>query len=292
MSRHEVTDHEQTTAREPSSRVWASALAGLLGVGGAACGDEHHHVDPDPDPIDAPAVDAATDAGIDAPTDATPSKIISETVVQHSFAELRAMCDQRGGYIEIYASCSGSNTCAGFSYGDWGDGATLIEHSCNAVSGCNGLGCVVLPADSGMSALDILEAELPDTEGVAQRSCNYCHAEWSEDFSTFDATKFKVHVVPGSGRTLATWLERTPEQMARIIAFGSHGQYADGTQYSHMQGYYKMYSRAEIERVVDYVRTTATPVLHDIKVNDPPMPLQLRRRIALPPGTRPRAIRP
>lgn len=268
----ELSDNEPAGERGPSSRVWASAVAGLLGLGSAACGgNSQPHVDPDPSPIDGAVVPP------DMMPDAVTSKITSETLAQYTFAELTAMCDARGGYTEIHAQCSGTNTCAGFSYGDWGDEATLIEHSCNAVSGCNGIGCVVLPPDSGKSALDILSVALPDTESVAQRACNYCHATWNDDYTEFDPTKFRVHVTAESGRTLANWLDRTPEQMARMIAFGSHGQYINGAQYGHMAGYYKMYSRAEIERVVAYVRTQATPVLQEIKVADPVAPGTARR---------------
>ena len=253
------SDLDPRTSR-PSGRVWASAMAGLFGLAGA-CGDDPK-AEPDPTP-DAPVADAAVP---DMAPDAGPeSKIISETPGQFTFAELTAMCDQRGGYVEIYASCSGTNSCAGFSYGDWGEDGVLTEHSCNAVSGCNGMGCVVLPADTGKTAVDILGAMLPDTEGVAQRSCNYCHAEWND--VGFDATKFRVHVPPGSPRNLTNWLDRTAEEQARIIAFGSHVQ-VGGVQLANMAGYAKMYSRAEIERVVQYIRTTATPVLAETKLAD------------------------
>lgn len=266
MAAHTHRELEAPPPGEPSRRLWTAAMAGLLGLGAVACGESKNKEEPDPTQVDA--------AVPDAPVDAASTKIISETPVQHTFAELKAMCDARGGYTEIYAACSGTNTCAGFSYGDWGEDAVLTEHSCNAVSGCAGMGCVVLPSDTapghGRSAVDILGAALPDTEGVAQRSCNYCHAEWSEDGSKFDATKFKVLVAPGSGRTLANWLDRPAETQARMLAFGVHGEYANGVQYGHMAAYYKLYSRAEIERVVDYIRTKATPVLKEIKVSDPP----------------------
>jgi hypothetical protein len=232
-------------------------MAGLLGA--SACGDGKAKIEPDPVEPDAAVSDAPPDA-------ATPTKIISETMVQHTFAELTAMCDARGGYIEIHASCSGSNTCAGFSYGDFGEEAVLTEHSCNAVSGCNGLGCVVLPPDGGRTPLSILEAALPDTEGVHARSCNYCHAKY--DDVGFDATTFIVPLLPGSTRDITNWLDRSPDEQARIIAFGHHGVF-NNAQYAAMGGYYKMYSRAEIERVVQYIRTEATIEFKTIKFADP-----------------------
>jgi hypothetical protein len=257
--------------RAPSSHVWSAALAGLIGLG-TACGDDGHHVEPDP--VDAATVDASVaDAPPDAPED-PPTKIISETPGEHTFAELETMCDSRGGYIQIHASCSGSNTCAGFTYGDWGEDAMLIEHSCSGVSGCAGLSCVVLPADSGKTALQILEAQLPDTEGVNQRSCNYCHAAWTYDPITgetigFDATQFRIIVPPGSPRNASNWRDTSAEVQARTIAFGAHTVLADGTATSNMAAYYKMYSRAEIERVVDYIRNTATVTVDTYKTADP-----------------------
>lgn len=256
----ETSPHPST----PSSHVWMSALAGLIGIG---CGGGTDHHDPDPMPADAVVVDQAPP--IDAPVEPA-TKIISETPVQLTFAQLKTMCDERGGYIEIHAACSGSNSCAGFSYGDWGADSVLTEHSCAAVSGCNGLGCVVLPKDTdpgfGRSAVDILSEEIPDVEGVAQRSCNYCHAEWND--TGFDATVFKLKLLPGSTRTLANWLDTPAEVQERIIAFGSHGVYPNGVAYSHMAPYHARYSKAEIQRVVQYIRTQATVQIAYIKTED------------------------
>jgi|GEM_PF-1165739 len=277
------TSTDDLGARGPSSALWASALAGLLGLAGA-CGDDGNKIEPDPD---APVVaDAAVDSPeIDAPPDAPPSKIISETQGDHTFAELTAMCDQRGGYTQITAACAGANMCAGFSYGDWSPGV-LTEHSCNAVNGCNGISCVVLPADQGRTALDILGDAPSDAEGVPQRSCMNCHADWSG--AAPDPTHFKVWVPPGSTRTLANWLDRPAGEQARYIAFGSTGVYAGGQAYSHMAQYYKLYSRAEIERVVAYIRTTATVEIATVKVNDTPTarlhPTRPHRAGAIRPG--------
>lgn len=263
----------ETNSNQPSSRVWAAALAGLLGVSG--CGENKSPIEPDPDaPIVTPDSDLPPDSGV-------PSKIISETNIVKTFTELKAMCDERGGYIEIHSACSGSNTCAGFSYGDFGAEAVLTEHSCNAVSSCNGLGCVVLPADGGKTGLQILEAALPDTEGVSARSCNYCHAKYSEDGSSFDATTFIVKLTPGSTRNLANWKDRSADEQARLIAFGHHAVFGN-TQYAAMGGYYKMYSRAEIERVVEYIRNVATIEFSEIKFGDPSNKRRPKGRLVLP----------
>ncbi len=233
--------------RTPSAGLLTAALAGLLGTAGACGGGT---ASPDARATaDAATADAALpDAGTpDASPDAG-SKIISETEVTKTFAELTADCTARGGYTQVTAACAGVNMCAGFSYGDW-DPGVLTEHSCAGVNGCNGISCIVLPPDGGKTGEQILAAELPET---GARSCVNCHAEWTE--AGVDATKFKVWVQPGSGRTLANWLDRTAAAQARIVAFGKHGELDDGTAFAHMSAYYQIYSRAEIERVVEYVR--------------------------------------
>jgi hypothetical protein len=218
--------------------------------------------------MDAKQADAGVDSG-------TPSKIISETTGDKTLAELTAMCDARKGFVEIHAACSGTNTCAGFSY----TGGTLTEHTCNAVSGCAGMGCVIPAPGTGKQPLDILKAALPDTEGESMRSCNYCHAQWNDDFTDFDATKFTVHVLPGSTRTAQNWLDRSVDEQARIIAFGSHVQ-VGGIQLANMSGYYKMYSKDEIYALANYIRTLE-PV---IKVTELQDPVTFAPRVANRPG--------
>lgn len=234
---------------QPSRRLWAAALSGLVGLGtGCSSGPQ---AQPDPQP-DAPSGDAP------AKTD----KIISEVEGYHTYAELTAMCDERGGYTQVTAACAGMNSCAGFSYGDW-DPGVLTEHSCNAVNGCNGISCVVLPPDSGKQPLDILGA--PEVEGQLP-PCSNCHADHDGDAPDF--TTFKVWVLPGSNRTVSNWLDTPASTQARIVAFGKVGQYEDGTSYRHMDGYHKLYSRAEIERLVEYIRTQAKISIETIKTDD------------------------
>jgi hypothetical protein len=251
-----VTTSPLAIAREPSHRLWAAALTGLLGMTGGC--SSKSPADPDPElPDAAPVQDEMPDAAPE-----VPSKIISETEGTRTFASLEAECDSRGGYIQIQAACAGVNSCAGFSYGDW-DPGVLTEHSCAGVNGCNGLSCVVLPADSGKSGMDILAAQLPET---GSRSCSNCHASWSDTGPDF--TKFKVWVLPGSGRTLENWKDLSAKEQARTIAFGKHGLLADGTAYSPMAPYYKLFSRAEIERVVEHIRNNATILIEQVKVAD------------------------
>ncbi len=262
----------------PSSRLWAAALSGLLGLGAVACSDDAK-VTPDPDPVpDAavvvPPIDAAS---IDAPPE-EPSKVISETEGNRTFAEVKAACDARDGYVEIISACSGMNKCAGFFYGDWDPGLTT-EHSCSGVNGCNGISCVVLPPDSGKTALQVLSGEGVTFETYGAQPCSNCHADFSG--AQPDSTKFKVWLHPGEGRNASNWLSRSAEAQAKMIAFGTHGVLDDGTAYASMQGYWKIYSRAEIERVVEYIRTTSSTniMFADIKLSDPPLPFRAGTRV-------------
>ncbi|MBP6840280.1 MAG: hypothetical protein KBG28_16725 [Kofleriaceae bacterium] len=252
-----------TTPASPSPALLGAALAGLLGMV-PGCGDSHDHAAtdarrpaPDAAPADAaPAPDAAPDA----------SPIISEVEGNRTFANVEAECDTRGGFTQVTAACSGMNSCAGFSYGDWDPGLTT-EHTCAGLNGCNGISCVVLPTDGGLTGQQVYESTLTET---GPRACANCHAEWDENGP--DLTKFKVWLMPGVSRDASNWLNTTAKQQARMIAFGSHGLLADGGALASMQGYHKIFSKAEIERAVTYLRSAAiTPVFASIKTADPMM---------------------
>ena len=237
------------------------ALGGLIGL--TACSDSKNGSEPDPDQLVDAAVSNTPDAAAEQPDAASPYEVISEEQTTQSFAELTTECDNRGGYIQIHAACGGVNSCSGFSVGDWNPDVKS-EHTCAGLNGCNGLSCVELPADSNKSASDILSEQLP-AGGPAP--CMNCHAEWTSDGP--DTSVFKVYVWPGSGRTLDNWLDRSAEEQARVMAFGSYGTLPEGKAYANMLGYHKLYSRAEVERVITYIRTVATPKLVQIKVQDP-----------------------
>jgi mono/diheme cytochrome c family protein len=121
----------------------------------------------------------------------------------------------------------------------------------------------VLPADSGKTGQAVYEAELPET---GPRSCNHCHAVWGADGP--DMTKFKLYLLPGSPRDASNWLNYPAAAQARTIAFGKHGLLDDGSAYSNMAAYHKLYSRAEIERAVEYIRTSLEVVPTTIKIAD------------------------
>jgi hypothetical protein len=269
------------------------ALTGLLGVAGIGCGEDSPKGEPDPIRSDAAPVcmcptpsqpdagmsvaDAAKDSPpamtmADAGGDAAPSgpTVTSEKEANRTFADVTKECDARAGYTQVHAACAGANSCAGFSYGDWEPGITS-EHTCAGTNGCNGISCVVLAKDGGKSGKDIYEAKLPET---GPRSCTNCHGGYDEATKKTDVTKFKVYFMPGEqespgGRTMQNWLQkRSAAEQARMVAFGSIGRLPDGMAFSHMSAYHKVFSRAEIERVVDYLRTQLQPIEAKIKIKD------------------------
>ena len=187
---------------------------------------------------------------------------------EYSFAELTKRCDDMGGYTQIHAACGGENDCKGFSFGDWGpDAAALTEHSCTGANGCLGLTCIVLPKDKGRTGKEIYEGK-ENYGDSGPNACNHCHApDHNEELGTFDSTKFLVYQAPEGTRTTANWLDRTAAEQERIVAFGSQGVRPDGIAYRYMGGYKGGLSRAEIERVVKYIRTL-TPVMSSIKTKD------------------------
>jgi hypothetical protein len=271
-----------------SSLLLRSALSGLLGVSAIGCGEDGTMMEPDPVINDAalmctcppvaqdssvvpdasvPVVMTLADAApIPVPTGPVVTK---ETEGNRTFAEISTACDALKGYTQVHAACSGVNACAGFSYGDWDPGVTA-EHTCAGVNGCNGISCVVLPKDEGRTGKAIYEAKLPET---GPRACTNCHGGYDSVTKTTDTTKFKVYFMPGettapNGRTLANWKDkRTALEQARMVAFGSTGRLPDGSAFAHMAAYHKLFSRAEIERTVEHIRTLQA-VEATVKIKD------------------------
>lgn len=264
----------------PSAGLASAALLGLLGLGVGACddgndkdvaekdageqvkpwadaGDEKSESDADTDK------DAEGDAGqADSSTPAGP-EVLREVEGDRPLASLKSECDTLGGYMQVHASCSGSNDCAGFSYGDW-DPGVYTEHTCAAANGCVGASCVVLPKDSGQTAEEILFAE--ELPAGGPQPCWFCHAESQhqpDGSYTKDKTKFKVWIPEGSTRNETNWLNISVEEQEAIIAFGRVGIIGPpGQQVTQrsMKGYHKLYSRAEIQRVVQHLRKM-TPII-------------------------------
>lgn len=270
----------------PSNVLIGAAMSGLLGVG-AGCDDANapkEEEDPESHEHDAEGLEcepvaghgAVHDAGVPALDAATASsghlengeveKEISTEDVQHTNAELVEMCNQHNGYVEVHGSCSGVNSCQGFFYGDWEADSQLVEHTCSGVNGCAGLSCLV-PAREGSTG-DMTGEEIMklDDEWYAERAgaygpkaCRTCHvvSEFNEDKQDYDYdyTKLKLPIMPNTGRNAGNWLDRSPLYQENLVTFGSRGMTEDGTRYSNMASYAKLFSKAEIKRVVEYMRS-------------------------------------
>ena len=54
---------------------------------------------------------------------------------------VKALCDERGGTVEVMPHCGGFATAKGFSY----DAGTqeLSEHTCRGANTCGGWNCVI-----------------------------------------------------------------------------------------------------------------------------------------------------
>jgi hypothetical protein len=266
-----------------------AVASGLLGLG-FACDDKAPEQEPDPERHEhdanlcgpAPtaagrgaaagesstghAQDAGTDSGKVAHGGATsePDKELSKQNVQLTNTELVKMCDERQGYVQIHGSCSGVNTCRGFFYGDWDEDAELIEHTCSGVNGCAGLSCLTTaePAGDGMTGEEIMkldDAWFEERGGqYGPKACKTCHvvSEFNEEKQDYDYdfSKLKVPVWASSGRNASNWLKRPAAYQEALIAFGAQGITEEGIRYSNMASYAKLFSKVEIQRVVQYMR--------------------------------------
>jgi hypothetical protein len=105
---------EPIVASTVTPRLWAAALVGLLALG--------------------PTVACSTDKGQEETTSGTRVEGLDAVGFQ-------ALCDGRGGTVEVMAHCNGLASARGFSY----DTSTeiLLEHSCRGENTCAGWNCVL-----------------------------------------------------------------------------------------------------------------------------------------------------
>jgi hypothetical protein len=106
----------------PSHLLLRAALAGLLSASVSAC---------------------STSSTPDAHRETTPEEAhitSTESVGALTADDFQAMCDERGGTVEVLAHCGGLATAAGFAY-DSGDG-TISEHTCAGANTCGGWNCI------------------------------------------------------------------------------------------------------------------------------------------------------
>jgi len=275
--------------RSPSAALMRAVASGLLGLG-MACDDKTPEQEADPERHEheanlcTPAATAGSggaagesstghdkDAGVDSGkvalsgSTSEADKEISVKDVQLTNAELVKMCDERQGYVQIHGSCSGVNTCRGFFYGDWEADAQLIEHTCSGVNGCSGLSCLTTaeePEGGGLTGEEIMkldDAWFEERAGqYGAKSCKTCHvaSEFNEEKQDYeyDFSKLKIPVWASAGRDGSNWLKRSAAYQESLIAFGAQGITEEGIRYSNMAPYAKLFSKAEIQRVVQYMR--------------------------------------
>ena len=111
-------DYSAPTHPWPSEDLRTAALAGLLCLATVACSPE--------------ADTRQGDAHITS----------SESVGELTEAQFTALCDERGGTVEVMPHCGGFATAKGFSY----DNATLLlsEHTCAGANTCGGWNCAIV----------------------------------------------------------------------------------------------------------------------------------------------------
>jgi hypothetical protein len=239
----EVAPSPRRRRAAPSASLLAGALSGLLGLGVAVngCGNGN---DDNPPPVgNDMATPAAKDLGAPASNDLSASYKIVVSTTPITYDQFTATCRARGGLVQTTAICAGNNSCKGLSYLN----GTLTEHSCAGMNGCGpGFSCVDLPADTGRTGKDIYE------KGTCAPTC---HAQFTP---TYDPSYYYLQVRPDTV-TLAQaqdrFLNGPTERLESIIGFGTSGLNPDGTAYHTMPASYQLYSLAEIDRVIAYIRT-------------------------------------
>jgi hypothetical protein len=84
---------------------------------------------------------AGGSAGAGGAADLPPHITSSENVGVMTEEQFKALCDERGGTVEVMPHCGGFATGPGFSY----DNGTLLlsEHTCAGANTCGGWNCVV-----------------------------------------------------------------------------------------------------------------------------------------------------
>jgi hypothetical protein len=212
------------------------AVAGLLGLAAVTGCAEDGPRPPVPPPDTTPPAPTAP-AG-----ETAYNIVVSNTPVKYEdFVEA---CEERGGFVQTTAACAGNNACKGFSYIE----PTLTEHSCKGLNACGpGMSCVILKEDSGLTGKEIYEG--PDACAAT------CHAQF---VPVYDPSIYTLYVRPDT-LTEEEALERfengSDQRLYSTVAFGVHGVNEDGVAYANMPPHYSKYSRAEIERVVEYIRS-------------------------------------
>jgi Putative metal-binding motif/Cytochrome c len=148
----------------------------------------------------------------------------------------------RPGILQFHAACAGNNSCRGMVYQSWDE---VYEHSCRGVNHCAGWSCVETAKDEHRGQKEAYEAG----------QCANCHTPHEEN----PDVQFAVPVPPTEDPDVyieAFWESRSDEYLRSLIAFGAHYIAPNGYAVANMPPAYALLSRAEIDTVIAYLRTT------------------------------------
>mgnify|MGYP002380024391 CR=1 FL=1 len=210
---------------KPSQPLWTAAIGGLA-VLACQSGDDHDH--------DTPEDTDVTD-DTDAPED-TPEYDVTSTTSRPdlTFQQMADECAAAGGMMQTHATCAGNNACRGMSFNKWSKDFT--HHTCRGLNSCGGASCVLLAEDRARPAADLYD----------QLCGSMCHG-----------SDFTIYAPPGGDldEARARFEGRTDRAIASIIAFGIAGHNENGSAYANMPAFHARLSLAELEALVDYVRS-------------------------------------
>jgi hypothetical protein len=220
-----------------STLLGAAALG--LALGSASCGDDHddHHDGPrcggnSPTGTGgAGAGGAPQGGGGSTPGEKEILSSVEDKTVR--FASFREDCKERGGFVQTHAACAGVNSCRGLSFNKYD--FYLTEHTCAAMNSCGGMSCVFLPEDQGRDPKDLYDT-----------TCAGCHGPSENGFLLF--------VPPGTDLEIAAaeLTTKPREAIQSAVAFGLYGRSSNGVASANMPAYFKDFSRAEVEAVVEF----------------------------------------
>lgn len=234
-----------TSPKPPTStqtKLLVAAAAGLL-LGSTNCGDDGQV------PAECPAgghpatggspANGGGQGGVGGQGGAGPDEKVVLSAIEDKtvrFASFKDDCEGRGGFIQTHAVCAGNNACKGVSYNKYD--FVLTEHTCSAMNTCGGMSCVVLPEDQGRTAEELYDA-----------TCAGCHGAAD--------TGFVLYVPPGTdlAQAQATLSTKPRDFIHSAVAFGISSRSSNGVSAANMPPYHKDFSRAEVERVVEYALT-------------------------------------